>query len=40
MVTVVQVHGFCLNNSLVFYTVMTAYAEHVTPVNVTGNCGL
>ena len=41
MVTVGQVHEFCLNNSLVFYTVMTMYTEHTTPINdVTWSCGL
>jgi len=40
MVTVVQVHEFCLNNSLVFCIVMTAYTEHIIRINVTGNCRL
>jgi len=41
IVTVVQVHEFCLNNSLVLYTVMTAYTDHITPINdATGSCGL
>jgi hypothetical protein len=41
MVTVVPVHEFSLNKTLVFYTVVTAYTEHITPINyVTGKCGL